>query len=286
MRPEGPSRHAAKEGTPTMGGLAFVLATALAVFFLLPSSPQRNSFLFLLLGFGAIGLLDDGLKAFRSRSLGLRAREKLFLEAALALGAVGLLLPGRGTVVPIPRTDLALDLGWGYLLFAVLVVVATANASNLTDGLDGLLGGLGVLMALPFGIWALARGEEGISLPALALAGGLLGFLPYNFHPARVFMGDTGSLAVGAALAGLALAARGELALPVLGGILVLETFSVILQVLAFQWKGRRLFRMSPLHHHFELGGWPERAVVILFWLGGALFALAGYFLLPGGGGR
>jgi len=284
VRPESPSRHASKEGTPTMGGLAFVLATALTVFFLLPPSPGRSSFLLLLLGFGAVGMLDDGLKALHSRSLGLRAREKLFFEALLALGAAWVLLPERGTVVPLPRTDLALDLGWGYLFFALLVVVATANAANLTDGLDGLMAGLGVLISLPFGIWALAQGEEGISLASFALAGGLMGFLPYNFHPARIFMGDTGSLALGAYLAGLALSSRGELALPVIGGVLVLETLSVILQVLAFQWRGKRVFRMSPLHHHFELGGWPERAVVVLFWLLGAVLAGAGYFLLPRGG--
>jgi phospho-N-acetylmuramoyl-pentapeptide-transferase len=159
-------------------------------------------------------------------------------------------------------------------------MVATTNAVNLTDGLDGLAAGITLWVALAYGLIALAAGQREMAIFAAALAGGCLGFLAYNFHPAKVFMGDTGSLALGAAIGFLAIMTRTELVLPVLGGVYVIEALSVILQVASFRLTGRRLFRMSPLHHHFELAGWPETRVVLFFWVLAIVLAAAGLYVL------
>jgi len=217
----------------------------------------------------------------RRRSLGLKARQKLLAQFFLGIGLwyMAIYVLNRGTVVTLPSANLSWDLGWFYLPFAVLVVVATSNAVNLTDGLDGLAAGLA---AVSFGAMAwlsYLRGSQDLTLAALTLAGASAGFLFYNRHPARIFMGDTGSLGLGAGLAALAILTRTELLLPVLGLVFVLEALSVIIQVAVFQTTGKRLFRMSPLHHHFELGGWSEWRVVLSFWLAGILAALVSIYL-------
>ncbi len=273
IREDGPEAHRVKAGTPTMGGILFLIGltvTVIAVF------PGRESILVLVvsLGLGAVGFVDDFIKAIRKKSLGLRAREKLLIQViigvVLALGAQTL---GVGTAVRVPFTDFFLHLGFFWPFVVVFILISTANAVNLTDGLDGLAGGL-TIIALAFFVLV---GNPDLSRSALALMGGLTGFLWFNLYPARVFMGDTGSLALGGALAAIAVLSGTELYLPIIGGIFLIETLSVILQVFFFRLRGRRILRMSPLHHHFELAGWSERRVVVRFWLAGLVLAVVGY---------
>ncbi|AKX93590.1 phospho-N-acetylmuramoyl-pentapeptide-transferase [Neomoorella thermoacetica] len=282
VRSDGPRSHLAKAGTPTMGGVLFLIGLTVSTLVLAPPSPLTLSTLILTWGYALIGLVDDGLKVILHRPLGLMARQKLGGQVLLGLvaGVAAMLWLGRGSVIQVPVTGWHWDLGWYYPLLAALLLVATTNAVNLTDGLDGLAAGITLWVALAYGILALTLGQGELVTFAMALAGGCLGFLVYNFHPARVFMGDTGSLALGAAIGFLAIMTRTELVLPVLGGVYVLETLSVILQVVSFRLTGRRLFRMSPLHHHFELGGWPESRVVLFFWALAIIMALAGLYLL------
>lgn len=291
IRNQGPRAHLAKAGTPTMGGLAFLGAFG-AVF--LPLALASNSsriaafsFAAAVLGLGAIGFADDFLKTASRRPLGIKARHKLLLQVvvAVALATVAPALRGPGPVARTPTwIDLpffpgeagGFDLGHAYTGFAALTVIAAANAANLTDGLDGLLAGAGAISYLAFWFICTLSNRAVLALGCACMAGSLAGFLPHNAYPARVFMGDTGSLAVGGGLAAAALFTGTEGYLPLIGGVLVVETASVILQVLSYRLFGRRVFRMSPLHHHFELGGWAEKRVVATFWLAAAIFGLAG----------
>lgn len=292
VRYDGPARHLSKTGTPTMGGLMFLSGMSAAVLWFARGYPEALVVLGVALGFGLIGFLDDFIKVVLKRPLGLRAREKIagqvILSLLLALVAVSVF--GRGTDVVVPFSGfwtpggLKLELGtWGFFAFATLVMVGTANAVNLTDGLDGLAAGVTIWAAGALLLIALILDRVGLAAVMAALIGGCLGFLVYNYHPARVFMGDTGSLALGGALGATAILARSELFLLVIGGVYVLEALSVIIQVISFQLFGRRVFRMSPLHHHFELGGWSEQRVVLTFWglaFGLALLGLAGLYQL------
>ncbi|WP_406678176.1 phospho-N-acetylmuramoyl-pentapeptide-transferase [Moorella sp. ACPs] len=282
VRDDGPRRHLAKTGTPTMGGILFLFGLTAASLAMAPVSPLMLSALILTWGYALIGLADDGLKVVFHRPLGLYARQKLGGQVLLGLvaGVVAMLWLGRGSALQVPLTGLTLDLGWSYPLLAALLLVATTNAVNLTDGLDGLAAGITLWVALAYGLIAVAAGQREMAIFAAALAGGCLGFLAYNFHPAKVFMGDTGSLALGAAIGFLAIMTRTELVLPVLGGVYVIEALSVILQVASFRLTGRRLFRMSPLHHHFELMGWPETRVVLFFWFLAIVLVAAGLYVL------
>lgn len=291
IRDDGPQRHLSKAGTPTIGGLIFLCGIVAAVLIIAerPYSPGLITLLAITLGFGLVGFLDDFLKVIRKRNLGLRAKQKLAAQILLAflLAWVSAVYLGRGTVIGIPFTTLMFDLGYLYYPLVALVVLSATNAVNLTDGLDGLAAGCTVfagigyilisVLALKTGLLAsIAVNSSDLAIFAAAIVGGCIGFLRFNLHPARVFMGDCGSLALGGALAGLAILSRSELVLIILGGIYVLETLSVIIQVISFQTRGKRIFRMSPLHHHFELGGWSEKRVVTVFWTGAALFALIG----------
>ncbi|MDN5344233.1 MAG: phospho-N-acetylmuramoyl-pentapeptide-transferase [Clostridia bacterium] len=282
VRNDGPRSHLAKSGTPTMGGILFLIGSTLASLALAPPTPVLLSALILTWGYALIGLADDGLKVVLHRPLGLYARQKLGGQVFLGLvaGVAAMLWLGRGSVVQVPLTGLSLDLGPAYPLLAALILVAASNAVNLTDGLDGLASGITLWVALAYALIALVSGLREMAVFAAALAGGCLGFLAYNFHPAKVFMGDTGSLALGAAIGFLAIITRTELVLPIIGGVYVLEVLSVILQVASFRLTGRRLFRMSPLHHHFELSGWPEARVVLLFWVLAIILAVAGLYFL------
>jgi phospho-N-acetylmuramoyl-pentapeptide-transferase len=292
VRSDGPARHLQKIGTPTMGGVMFLFGAmvAVAVATVLPGVSRIGwaeglAVLLVALGFGAIGFLDDFLKIAYKRPLGLRAREKLAGQALIAvvLAALAVFVFGRGTELPVPFSGLlvpggyTLELGWWLFLgFTVLVLLGTANAVNLTDGLDGLAAGLFVIAALSFAVIALVMGKTWVAVVLGALAGGCVGFLYFNYYPARVFMGDTGSLALGGSLAAAAVVTKSELFLLIIGGVFVIETLSVILQVISYQLIGRRIFRMSPLHHHFELVGWSETRVVNVFWTVGLVFALLG----------
>lgn len=267
IREEGPQSHLQKKGTPTMGGAVFAPVMALAVF--LTNGVNRYSVFLVLCAtlFGLIGFLDDGLKLFNHRSLGLRAWQKVALQLvivgvvlALGLGLVGL-APGFW----IPGFHLALKQPVFYIAVMVIVLVGTTNAANLTDGLDGLLSGTSLIIAVGFfiiSVWYML--PAGMAFSA-ALIGVLLGFFYFNRHPASIFMGDTGSFFIGGAMAGLAMLTKTELLLPLICLIYVLEAFSVIIQVLVFKRTGKRVFRMSPLHHHFELGGLKEEQVLYLF---------------------
>ncbi|WP_018085516.1 phospho-N-acetylmuramoyl-pentapeptide-transferase [Desulfurispora thermophila] len=274
IRHDGPERHLGKAGTPTMGGIMFVLGGAAGTLAFAWREPAAWLVLITMLGFALVGFADDFIKVVRRRSLGLRAREKLLGQflVSLLLVVVALVFLQRGSRVILPFSGFAapggvsLDLGGlFYTIFALLVAVGTANAVNLTDGLDGLAASVTVLVSAFFALLAVLKGQGGVAVSMAALVGGCLGFLVYNRHPARVFMGDTGSLALGGALAAAAILLRAELFLLLAGGVYALEALSVIIQVFSYQKLGRRVFRMSPLHHHFELGGWSENRVVGVF---------------------
>jgi len=290
VRDDGPARHLQKIGTPTMGGLAFLGGLAAAVLVLANRSPGALLILFMALTYGLIGFLDDYLKVALKSPQGLKARQKLLgmVLIAIILVLLAVFAQGRGTALAVPFTGLILGHGiwldagfWFYLPFTVFIVVGMANGVNLTDGLDGLAAGVTLWVAIALGLAALMGDKttvdgNGVVIAMAAVAGGVVGFLYFNRHPARVFMGDTGSLALGGALGGAAVLTRSEVFFLVAGGVFVLEALSVIIQVISFQTTGRRVFRMSPLHHHFELGGWAETKVVYTFWLFSLAFVLLG----------
>ena len=266
IREEGPKGHQKKAGTPTMGGLIMIPAIVGATLWFGGATKETLLALFLLVGYALVGLADDALKVVFKRNLGLTARQKLLGQLLIAMVYVGfsgdklqqLWLPWSGQWVEI-------GLGFG-ALFSFLVMVGTTNAVNLTDGLDGLAAGVTVITALVYAILAMSAMQPALAVFAASIAGACAGFLLFNCYPARVFMGDTGSLALGGGLAALALATRTELLLVVIGGIYVAEALSVIMQVISFKSTGKRIFLMSPLHHHFELKGWSEWRIVLVFW--------------------
>ena len=286
IREDGPQGHSTKAGTPTMGGLAIVGGAVLG--YILSDISQSRIIttsglvvMFVIIGAGAVGLMDDWIKVVKERNLGLNKRTKILgqLIVAISFAILAIETTPVHTELSITRYDsLGIDLGEvGWVVWAVLLVLGTTNAVNLTDGLDGLAGGSGALAFFAFvfiDFWAF-RNPGTYDIPhaldlavvAIAMAGACVGFLWWNAAPARIFMGDTGSLAIGAGLAGLALLSNTSLLLPIIGGLFVMETVSVILQVGSFQLTGRRVFRMAPIHHHFELMGWPETTVIVRFWI-------------------
>jgi phospho-N-acetylmuramoyl-pentapeptide-transferase len=298
VREEGPQSHRAKTGTPTMGGLLILGALAVPVLLLAdPTEPWIWVVAGTTFAFGAIGFWDDFLKVKRGKNLGLRAWEKLALQiaAGLVAGLAVRLVAGHsphGGMLYVPFfKNVQLDLGWAYIPFVALVLVGSSNAVNLTDGLDGLAIGSTLLASATFAVFSYVAGHAKIAqylqVPAVAgagevavfcagLVGSALAFLWFNCHPAQVFMGDVGSLSLGAAIGITAVIAKQELALLIVGGLFVAEAASVIVQVASFRWRGKRVFRMSPLHHHFELSGWAETQVVVRFWIVAAICALAG----------
>jgi phospho-N-acetylmuramoyl-pentapeptide-transferase len=273
VRDDGPQRHLQKEGTPTMGGLmmvgALLFTILLAVAFLPAGTEIRLRLLYLsaiAIAFGAIGFADDWLKIARGRSLGLKARHKLLWQivaAVVFVGAAGLVSP---SVRPM---SVAMGAVW------VVLFVATSNAMNLADGLDGLAAGLCIIACVGFLFLAGRIGHPTVLAFGLVLLGACLGFLWFNRHPARLFMGDVGSLALGGALVGMAMMLRTPVALVGLCLVPFAEAASVVMQVISFKTTGKRVFKMSPLHHHFELSGWPEQRVVWTFWTVGLLAAAA-----------
>ena len=278
IRDDAPTRHREKAGTPTMGGVLIVTGITAAALLLAGPQPPVIFALAALLGFGAIGFWDDLLAVRHNRNLGLRARERLALQLAVgfALAWFAARQPWLDTAVTVPGLG-DVDLGWGYVIFAGLLLVGFTNAVNLTDGLDGLAAQLVAIAAVGFFAIALVRDLIPAAVVAIAIAGACAGFLPFNAHPARVFMGDVGSNALGGALAALAIITGAEVALFVIGGVFLAVAASVILQVAYFKITGgRRIFRMSPLHHHFELVGWSEPTIVRRFTWAGILCNLIG----------
>lgn len=281
IRQEGPERHYAKSGTPTMGGIIILAALTIATIVFAGTNPEIWLCLFITLGHGLIGFLDDFIKVALKRSLGLRAREKLIgqilMSVALAYYVSEVL--GLGTDIWLPFTG-TYELGPLYYILIFFVLVGATNAVNLTDGLDGLAAGTTTVAALAYVVISLMVQKESLAVFAAALAGACAGFLKYNSYPAKIFMGDTGSLALGGALATVAVLTKTELMLVVVGGVFVAEALSVIIQVISFKTTGKRVFRMSPIHHHFELSGWAETKVVKTFWLAGALLATIAVIIL------
>ncbi|HHW29413.1 MAG TPA: phospho-N-acetylmuramoyl-pentapeptide-transferase [Syntrophomonadaceae bacterium] len=285
VRDDGPKTHLKKQGTATMGGVMILLGSTIAAFLFTDDLWKTLLLTGITLGAGLLGFLDDYLKVILRRPLGLKARHKILGQFLLGiLLAWGAVLLGRDTTIIIPFIGNEFDIGLFYYPFVMIVFISATNAVNLTDGLDGLASGL---MAIAAGVYVLISwimGNTAAAVFAAALSGACLGFLKHNYHPAKVFMGDTGSLALGGALAALAVLTGTELVLLVLGAVFVFEVLSVIIQVVSFQLTGKRVFKMSPLHHHFELCGWPEVKVVHLFWLMGFCFALLGLWSVKGMG--
>ncbi len=272
---DAPERHMKKQGTPTMGGLIILLGTAIGLLVIRAADPKVWAVVLLTLASAGVGFLDDYLIATKGKSLGLKARQKLFAQFIIAI-AFMVWVHAYRTDMPTWISlwgDKAVDLGWLYYPLSVLMIVGMSNAVNLTDGLDGLVSGLTVPFALILGIlltvgFMIIPAENlGLAIFVWALAGGCLGFLWHNCNPAKIFMGDTGSLALGAATAGVAIAGRIEFLYLVAGAIFVVEALSVIIQVISFKTTGKRVFRMAPIHHHFELSGWPEQKIVVRFWI-------------------
>ena len=280
IREDGPASHSGKAGTPTMGGVVFILAAALISIILAGRSPLVYALLLVMLGCGLLGFLDDYLKVVYNRSLGLKARFKL--AGQIIAAAIFLLILYQqdlySSTIFLPYTSIIFDLGYVYPLFIFLIVTSATNSVNLTDGVDGLAAGISVIAMSGYIYIAWLAGKTEAAVFAAALVGGCLGFLVYNRNPAKIFMGDAGSLALGGAFAALAVLTKSELLLVIIGGVFVIETLSVIAQVASFQFFGRRIFRMSPLHHHFELQGWSEWRVVKTFWTAAAAFTLLGMF--------
>ena len=284
-REEGPESHKYKAGTPTMGGILILFALTVSVLLFNGAEPSKLMALFLTLGNGLIGFADDSIKAVKKRNLGLTAKQKLAGQAVISvIFCIALkVFADMPTTVWIPFTDITVDLGMAYYLFVFLIIVGATNAVNLTDGLDGLAAGSSAITAVAYVVISVALGSGGIAIFGAALAGACLGFLFYNQHPAKMFMGDTGSLALGGAMAAMAILTKTELLLVIAGGLYVLEALSVILQVISFKTRGVRIFKMSPVHHHFELSGWSEVKVVTVFWLFSALVAIIAIVTVLGG---
>ena len=283
IRQEGPQNHLVKQGTPTMGGFIFIFASISATLIMTRFDRYLFVGLFSYIAFGIIGLIDDHIKVVLKRPLGLRAYQKIIMQFA---ATVGVLMLARSTgLLPlsiyIPYLRITVDTGLWTYPFLLWVIIGTVNSVNLTDGLDGLAAGTTVIISGFFSLVAWHLGLHSIAWFAGAISGSCLGFLVFNIHPARVFMGDTGSLALGGALSAIAILTNMTLLLPVVGGIFFIETMSVIIQVAAFKSTGKRVFKMSPLHHHFELSGWSETRVVTTFWGITLILALLGILGIP-----
>ena len=267
VRSDGPQSHLQKQGTPTMGGVMFFFSMILGTVFLAGSSSVAWFMLVCALGFGFIGFIDDYIKIVKKRSLGLTAKQKLLAQLVFSIVlAFAADYIGISTAVTIPLLGWNVELAVGYAFFVVFLLVGTTNAVNLTDGLDGLASGVTQIVALGYVLIGYMSGNMSVMVFAAVLMGSCLGFLVFNHHPAKVFMGDTGSLALGGAVAALAIVTKTELLLPLIGIIYVAETMSDIIQVSVYKKKKVRVFKMAPLHHHFELCGWSEWKVVRVFW--------------------
>ena len=277
-------RHLKKNGTPTLGGLIFIIPTIVTLLLLKLKGSIDISYnlliiLIVFIAYAALGFADDWLKIKFHNNKGLSILFKLACQMAIALVFFYIYITNGGSpVVEVSAIGLRLDLGWLYGIFILFLLVGSSNAVNITDGLDGLAGGLSAIAGIAFGLIAFSAGYEDIGIFCFILCGSLLGFLVFNTHPAKIFMGDTGSLALGAVLASIAILIRRELTLVIVLGVFIIETLSVILQVIWLYAFKKKLFLMSPLHHHFEKLGWNEVDIVKLFWVIGFILSMAGIF--------
>ncbi|SHH38041.1 phospho-N-acetylmuramoyl-pentapeptide-transferase [Clostridium grantii] len=280
IREEGPKSHQKKSGTPSMGGIIFIISSVVTIFLVDRNlSSSSLAIIFALIAFGAIGFTDDYLKIVKKKNEGLKPKQKMILLiiAATALAIFGYTSPEVGTKIFIPFLKSEWELGILFIPFIVIYFAATTNAVNLTDGLDGLSTTITILVMTFFASVSLILGNIQVALFCGALAGALLGFLQFNAYPAKVFMGDTGSLALGGALATIAMVLKLPLLVIIVGGVYLGETLSVIIQVISFKTTGKRVFKMSPIHHHFELMGWHETRVVVVFSIVTIILCLIGF---------
>lgn len=282
IREEGPASHQAKSGTPTMGGIMIILGITLGTILAAPFNTEIALALFIMLGHFVLGFLDDYIKVVKKRNLGLKAKQKLLGQIIIAVVtiAIGTNVLGIDTTVWVPVIDSTINIGAFYYLLVLFVMVGTSNAVNLTDGLDGLAAGTVAIAASAYAVVCLTLGHSDLALFCVAIVGACVAFLRFNAHPAKIFMGDTGSLALGGALAAVGILTHTEILLAVIGFIFVCEALSVIIQVISYKTTGKRVFRMSPIHHHFELGGWSEWKVVFVFWTVGLIASVAALELL------
>ncbi|MDP4468029.1 phospho-N-acetylmuramoyl-pentapeptide-transferase [Staphylococcus hyicus] len=286
IREEGPESHMKKTGTPTMGGLTFLISaivtTLIASVFVDTASPLLL-LVFVTLGFGLIGFIDDYIIVVKKNNQGLTSKQKFIAQIIIAviffIVAKGMNAFDFSTNINLPFTDLSIPLSFAYVIFIIFWQVGFSNAVNLTDGLDGLATGLSIIGFSMYAIMSFVLAQPAIGLFCIIMVAALAGFLPYNINPARVFMGDTGSLALGGIFATISIMLNQELSLLFIGLVFVLETLSVMIQVTSFKLTGKRVFKMSPLHHHFELVGWSEWKVVGVFWQVGLISGLIGLWI-------
>lgn len=287
VRDDGPATHLKKTGTPTMGGFIFLIPVTLVSIFFIFMDSRLAALLLITLAFGAIGFIDDYIKT-RKRKQGLFARQKtalqLLVSASFAVYAGFFTDAGKGIIIPVINKELPLML---FILFTIIFIYFMTNAVNITDGLDGLASGITIIVTVFFIVMAMSRSEwDYIKIFSSMIAGGCLGFLVFNIHPAKVIMGDTGSQALGAAICAISILMRMPLVLLAAGAVYVAEALSVMIQVASFKATGRRVFRMAPLHHHFELSGWKETKVVAVFWSATAVCCILAFIILNVAAGR
>ena len=274
--------HRKKEGTPTMGGLIFILPTIIATIALvlmgkISYTSNLGIVLLVFLGYACIGFLDDFLSIRKGNNEGLTTYQKLFMQVLIAIGFFYIYMRSGGQTSWVVGTlHIDLEMGWLYGLFILFVLVGASNAVNITDGLDGLAGGLSAIAFIAFSLISLMVGFEDIGIFSLILVGSIVGFLIYNTYPAKIFMGDTGSLALGGVMGAIAILTHRELTLLVVASVFVIETLSVIIQTISVQLFHKKIFLMSPLHHHFEKLGWKEPDIVKTFWIAGLVLAMSG----------
>ena len=282
IREEGPASHQAKSGTPTMGGIMIILGITVATLVAAPLSTEIILALFIMLGHFVLGFLDDYIKVVKKRNLGLKAKQKMLGQIIIAVVTmvIGTKMLGIDTTIWLPGMNSHINIGAGYYALLLFVMVGTSNAVNLTDGLDGLASGTVAIAASSYAVVCTLLGHSDLAVFATAIAAACVGFLRFNAHPAKVFMGDTGSLALGGAIAALGILTHTEVLLALIGFIFMCEALSVIIQVASFKSTGKRVFRMSPIHHHFELGGWSEWKVVFVFWTVQLITCVAALMLL------
>lgn len=280
IREDGPQGHLKKQGTPTMGGIIILLALALATLRFADKNTDLLILLIASLGYGLVGFLDDYIKIIFKRSLGLTAKQKLFGQLLIsAIVCYLLVIQGHSTDLYIPFVEFHFNPGWLYFPLMAVLMLGASNAVNFTDGLDGLLAGTSALAFGAYTVIAMNNTQPEAAIFSAAMVGAVLGFLVFNAHPAKVFMGDTGSLGIGGGLVAVAILTKAELLLAIVGGVFLVEILSVVIQVVSFKTRGKRVFKMSPIHHHFELVGWSEWRVVITFWVAGLVLAVLGLYM-------
>ena len=274
-REEGLESHKSKNGTPTMGGIVFVIAAILGAFIVNFNNlldPELILATIVLVGYSAIGFVDDALIIVKHSNKGLPPLAKLLAQIALAIICYFFamnFIPDFTSVITIPLLDINIDMGYLYPALILVMFAGESNGVNLSDGLDGLATGLSMVAIAPFIIFSIMTKDYTLASYATAMVGALLGFMMFNYHPAKIFMGDVGSLGLGGFLAILAILTKQELLLILVGGVFLMETLSVIIQVVSFKTRGKRVFKMAPIHHHFEMLGWSEQQVTISFWFSG-----------------